>query len=161
MTTLAVGIERLTALVDHIDKMDKPNRFNFRIWAGNDWKGDLGLSCGTNRCALGEATAIPLFQHLGLALKKETSSYNPTLVTAVLLTLNGREIIRLHDRIWAAAELFGISVNDWHRLFIPSDDFPVEGTLLDRAGQLCENVTAQEWVAHARGIIKELQQKET
>jgi hypothetical protein len=60
---------RLLKLADFLQTV-KPSRFDMGSWVGEDWKGDLTLSCGTSACALGWATTIPSFRRLGLYLKR-------------------------------------------------------------------------------------------
>lgn len=59
---------RLLRLAAFLEQLP-PDRFDYSVWVGRDWKGATDLSCGTTACALGWATAMPEFQALGLYLE--------------------------------------------------------------------------------------------
>lgn len=149
MTTLDLGMERLGALADYIEKQVDPSRFNFARWCGRDWQGAPDLSCGTNACAIGWATTMPMFRELGLELVAK--KFEET-VLSVAVYYKGQDINYYHGEELAAAELFAIDLHVWRRLFIPADDW---SDARDN-GRLLDDATADEWVQHARGIIGEL-----
>lgn len=125
---------RILKLADFVEKIP-PKKFDFRTYVGHDWRGAKDLSCGTTACALGWATAMPLFRKLGLRLVK---------------TKDIAERIKLgkgHPES-KSEELFGISGSTYYMLFIPSDW---------SEGCLSHGATPKEWAKHARSIVKQLQ----
>ena len=101
-----VSNRRLLKLAAFLDSLDE-ERFDYRYWIGNDWKGKPDLSCGTTACAVGWATTIPSFRRAGLRMGDD----EPLLLRAGRLTLSS----------WpAVCEFFGVREHVAQYLFLPS-----------------------------------------
>lgn len=108
---------RLLKLADFLDALP-PERFDFGVWAGDDWKGAPDLSCGTTACALGWATTIPEFARLGLRLVKGRGRAHYVTI--------GRD--HKEDASYSAAyKVFGVTTEEFEYLFLPSFP-PRQGT---------------------------------
>lgn len=66
---------RLLLLAKFLEEL-KRGLFNYGHWTGEDWGGKADLSCGTTACALGWASAMPVFNKLGLILNDEGVPYD-------------------------------------------------------------------------------------
>lgn len=124
----------LTELVELLDTLP-PERFDYNVWVGRDWKGAPDLSCGTTACAAGWATTLPSFQSTGLRLRGRT------VVCGDVGVLDG-------DGVDAMAEALGISVGDAEFLFSPD---------VDRYGRQSPgaDASAVEVAAHIRRFLAE------
>jgi hypothetical protein len=105
---------RLLKLAAFLRKLPR-ERFNYGLWVGHSWEGNPDLSCGTSACAFGWATTIPSLRASGLRLvRRNDFDYgqpgwrNPK---------TGRTTIG-YER--ASREVFGLSADEAHHLFIPS-----------------------------------------
>jgi hypothetical protein len=125
--------KRILKLADYVESLPR-ERFNFRHWVGSGWQGKVDLSCGTTACALGWATAMPMFRRLGLRMGQSE------LVGGAPEVFGSNSIVRL-------AELFGVTTSVFDRLFHPDS----------RPGYLPGRVTNKQWAKHARSIYAELQ----
>jgi hypothetical protein len=108
MVTTKVGNRRLLKLATFL-KTVPPHRFNYAHWAGNDWKGDPNLTCGTTACALGWATAMPFFRRLGLHLKRDVFGTRPYVSVGEW------------DEEDAAGIIFGLTGEESRFLFFPGE----------------------------------------
>lgn len=102
-----LGNQRLIKLAVFLEKLP-PKRFDYGVWAGNNWKGKPDLSCGTTACALGWATTIPEFKKLGLRLRRD--QYND-----VEVVLGTRSAIRIDTE--AAQRVFNLTATEASALF--------------------------------------------
>lgn len=114
-----------------------PERFNFNVWVGANWKGSSDLSCGTSACALGWATTIPQFREFGLRLVR-----NPAYSIG-----GGGGYVALYPRgsaarsvglqravhVEAGAVIFGVTSAEAGLLFLPSRTLVVNGRRLRSA----------------------------
>lgn len=105
-----VSKNRLLKLADFLRKLPS-KRFNYCVWVALNWVGKLDVSCDTTACALGWATAMPEFRRLGLYLNRTRQ-----------VSLRGYRVVdrrAIQPSVYAAAKLFGISVNQAMYLFVP------------------------------------------
>lgn len=65
---------RLLKLAEFLETVPR-DRFDYSKWASSEWGGKKDLSCGTTACALGWATAMPMFQKIGLKLTRDEDGY--------------------------------------------------------------------------------------
>lgn len=104
-----------------------PERFDYSLWVGADWNGKSLNSCDTTACALGWATMIPSLRRAGLVLKKYTFS-------------EGGYVGLRHDTrsvsLDAAAEVFGISEEEAHQLFMAQNSNEAFYNAKDVAGKI-------------------------
>lgn len=108
---------RLLKLANFLDKLP-PHRFDFRTWAGYNWKGKADLSCGTSACAMGWATTFPSFRRLGLRLAQEAFGSGRAWVY-----LKGRP---RGDGPWLAGKkIFGLNKEEFNFLFISYENINV------------------------------------
>lgn len=123
---------RLLQLVDKLRKLPV-KRFNYSTWVGKDWAGASDLSCGTTACALGWATTIPALRRAGLRLGhlpgEDIDSFQPFAPHMLGDTPS------YDSAEYAAAEVFGLSLDEYEYLFIPNSDVPEEyAGILDDTG---------------------------
>lgn len=113
---------RLMLLVDKLRNLPR-ERFNYSLWAGDDWKGAKDLSCGTTACALGWATAVPELADAGLCLRRGLDRVYVSLFDESLLG----DCAQSHTAPFrAACHVFGISKREADYLFIPEEEPPDE-----------------------------------
>ena len=142
--------KRLLKLADVVGNYP-PERFDFKTFVGNDWKGKANLSCGTTACAFGIATTIPSFRRLGLRMSKYIGGYIsfPHLLD---------DEPSMEASIRAAEVIFGLDEHEFKCLFIPFEDLGpdekdyqfdnFEETSLDR------DTTASAVAEHIRSFVK-------
>jgi hypothetical protein len=129
--------KRLLKLARFLEKL--PNeRFNYAYWVGKDWKGASDLSCGTTACALGWAAVMPEFRKLGLELRRDPN------IRPILPIIQNRNTGS--GFISAAMEIFGLTLHQAEKLFIPYTYPPSRGRLLYSS-------TAKEVAAHIRRFV--------
>jgi hypothetical protein len=139
--------QRLLALAELLETLPR-KRFDYGHWAGDEWKGEADLSCGTSACALGWATTMPSLRKLGLRLVKDSSGW----IAVKLLSKNGTYM----NDTEAAHEVFGVSEKEFQYLFIPSDKYvnitlPELGLNTYAPG---ENATPKQVAKHIRKFVK-------
>ena len=107
--------ERLLRLADFLDTVPD-ERFDFGVWAGQDWGGKADLSCGTVACALGWATALPEFQALGMRLARAGDG------NIAVTTSRAKPIATWIASVEAADAVFGLDDDEVEHQFTPTDD---------------------------------------
>lgn len=125
--------KRILKLADFVEKLP-PERFDFTLFSNRHGTPSLGHACGTVGCALGWATAMPLFRRLGLRFNRF-----------------GDLSVGRKSRRSALVDLFGVSGDTYTRLFF----YDFFGR---RPGFLGVSATNAQWAAHARAIYAELQE---
>jgi hypothetical protein len=133
--------DRLMKLVRKLRfvQKNKPTKFNYARWVGQDWKGKADLSCGTTACALGFATTIPEFRKFGLRLHK-------TIDGGYVSWNNVHMGSGLNSSLYAAEQLFGISRDEANYLFTPNWSISNNGSLLQSptsdasAGEVADHI---------------------
>lgn len=124
--TAAESDRRLLLLADFLAKLP-PERFDYEVWVGRDWKGAKDLHCGTTACALGWATAVPELQALGLKLIHNYSlAPHGGWVVNPKLGVKG-PLYSGDDPSFRAAEVtFGLDPEESIYLFSPDNEPPAE-----------------------------------
>ena len=140
---------RLLQLVDVLRKLPV-KRFNYSTWVGKDWGGAPDLSCGTTACALGWATTIPALRRAGLRLGKipNDDDFQPFAPHMVGDTPS------YDSSEYVAAEVFGLSFDEYAYLFIPGSDVPDEyaGILEDNGPG--DNASAKKVAMHIKNFVE-------
>lgn len=114
-----------------------PERFDYSIWVGREWRGMPDIGCGAPACALGWATTIPEIAAKGLALRL-AAEFDPFNFGAIVVTPKTLAAVRWwKDRsnpapegqrlitpstcpFYAAAEVFEINRVQAEFLFLPA-----------------------------------------
>ena len=135
-TNRKVYIDRLLYLAREVAKEEKGVRWYFGNYAGNDWKGDPKMSCGTNRCAIGLASTLPRFRRLGLELRK---SIDNNVWAGTLPAIRGCHVI-----MEGVPEIFGLDSEEYDALFTPNT----------RPNFLSNKATAKEVADQIRSFVK-------
>lgn len=112
--TIEEGNWRLLATARFLRKLP-PDRFDFGMWVGTDWRGMQDLSCGTTACAMGWTPQVPELKHLGLCILKNGNG-------DVGIGFTGEEngISNPSTNLRTGCKVFGITYTQAHYLFIPN-----------------------------------------
>lgn len=128
-----IGNSRLLKLAAFL-RLLPPEKFNLSYWVSNDEGSLYGCeeinlkTCGTKACAMGWATAMPLFRRLGLVLHSGNSA-DPAIVAIE------REDLKYscYQPMAVARQMFAISYVEAELLFAPGVQ-DIEATPLEVAG---------------------------
>jgi|ERR1700722_1109491 len=144
VATIAEGNRRLLALAKLLDKLP-PDRFDYRQWVGDDWKGKPDLSCGAPACALGWATTMPKLRALGLRLVRSSGFGSYVTLGRSRAVCDYEEV---GHSLRVACTVFCLKEQEAILLFVPRDDI-----FRLRSAKPGARATAQEVAAHIRNFV--------
>ena len=142
--------KRLLKLADVVSDT-LPEKFDFRRFVGDEWKGKANLSCGTTACAFGLATTIPSFRRLGLRMSRYIGGY---VAFPHLL----EDEPSMEATIRAGEVIFGLDKDEFRYLFIPYEDLEEDDKEYQEEsfGEASpyRSATAMQVADHIRSFVK-------
>lgn len=142
--TIEEGNWRLLATARFLRSLP-PDRFDFGMWVGTDWKGMQDLSCGTTACVMGWAPQVPELKHLGLRILK-----NENNVVGIGFPGEENGISNPGTNLRTACKVFGVTYTQAHYLFLP-DSRGFNREFSDASPD--ENASAVEVAAHIERFV--------
>lgn len=141
---------RLLLLADYLDKLP-PERFNYNVWVGTDWKGKWDLSCGTKACALGHACTIPELRDAGLRLVREGSNGVSGGIVVLAQHLAKEDFDPSNYHCSETRSVFDLTEDEFELLFVPYDH---SGMTWEKRRAPNSDATAQDVADHIRHFVK-------